>query len=75
MGRLESDLDSPEWQRTTVTIEGVERQGLLNRIGDAWVAAVDLNDAVALGLAGYGVEPGDYELVPIKDLGAYGWPY
>jgi hypothetical protein len=69
--RLESDLGSEEWGRTTLTVEGVEREALLHRIGHGWAAAVDLDHTVALGLAGRGAEPGDYELVAIDDLAAY----
>jgi len=45
--------------------------GISAAIGEGWGAAVDLDDIVALGIAGRGAEPGDYDLVPIKDLTAY----
>lgn len=73
--RLESDLDSGDWSADSVTVKGDERSARLHRVNHAWAVVIDVDDMVAIGASGYGVDPGEFELVPIDDLEAYSVRY
>jgi hypothetical protein len=74
MDQLALDLESPEWERSSVRVEGAEREAHVHRLGRSWAAAVDLDGRVGLALWGLGIEPSQLELVPIDELDAYPVP-
>ena len=74
MDQLGLDLDSSDWERSSVSVDGVEREALVHRLGRSWAAAVDLDGRVGLALWGLGVEPSELELVTIDELDAYPVP-
>ena len=74
MDQLGLDLDSSDWERSLVSVDGVEREALVHRLGRSWAAAVDLDGRVGLALWGLGVEPSELELVTIDELDAYPVP-
>jgi hypothetical protein len=69
--RLAEDFDAPEWQHLSLVLEGEPQDALVYRQGEAWAAVLDLDEHLALGMRGVGIEPDEYELVAIKDLSRY----
>lgn len=68
--------DDPQWGRRSLIVGGGEHEGRFLRVGQAWVAVVNLPVAV-IGVSGCGAEPDAYGLVPIADLSRYHsqrWP-
>jgi len=69
--RLSEDFDQPEWQHLSLELEGEPKDALVYRQGSAWAAVIDLDDNLAVGMRGVGIEPDEYELVVIEDLTRY----
>lgn len=69
--RLADDLSAPEWQPLSLVVAGVAKDALVYRQGGAWAAVVDLDEHLALGMRGIGIEPDENELVVVEDLGRY----
>jgi len=74
MDRLAMDVGSPVWERSFVSVAGLDCQAHVYRLGRSWAAAVDLDDRVGLALWGRGMEPTEIELVEIDELDAYREP-
>jgi hypothetical protein len=69
--RLAEDFDAPEWQHLPMVLEGEPKDALVYRQGEAWTAVLDLDEHLALGMRGVGIEPDEHELVAIEDLSRY----
>ena len=69
--RLSEDFGQPEWKYRSLVVDGEPMEALVYRQRGAWAAVLDLDDAVAVGMCGIGIEPDEYELVIIEDLSRY----
>ena len=69
--RLAEDFDQPEWQHLSLSVDGEQKDALVYRQGGAWAAVIDLDEHVAIGMRGVGIEPDEHELVVIEDLSRY----
>jgi hypothetical protein len=69
--RLAHDLSAPEWEHISIVVAGEPKDALVYRQGGAWATVVDLDDKLAIGMCGIGIEPDEYEQVIIEDLSRY----